>query len=140
MTPCRSDPAADRPRATATPPATPTHTPVGAMRIRRVAYRPDVCVLLIRGELDLATAPDLEKTLLDEQADILVCDLSGVTFFGARGLGALMTAATRAHEHGRRFAVVAPSGSVLRVFQLCAGETGVETFASLSDAVREMLS
>jgi anti-sigma B factor antagonist len=72
-----------------------------------------VPVLVVRGEVDLATAPDLREKLLslaDEGARVVVVDLSGVSFMDSSALGALVSAMTRfrANGGGLRLVVTAP--------------------------------
>ena len=57
--------------------------------------RPDVCVAVLEGELDMATAPFLGEYLREHTATRpteLVLDLSGVTLLAAAGLALIVTA------------------------------------------------
>ncbi len=67
-------------------------------------------VVSARGELDSATAPQLERPLLEvldtpQAASGVVVDLSGVTFCGSAGVRVLLMAGDRARELERPFAV-----------------------------------
>jgi anti-sigma B factor antagonist len=67
-------------------------------------------VVEVRGELDLATAPELETVLLerlDAGADV-VLDLRELQFMDSSGLRVLVTAHVRASDGGPRFAIVRP--------------------------------
>jgi anti-anti-sigma factor len=66
--------------------------------------------LTLRGELDLATAPDLEH-LVTERVDTgreVVVDLRGLEFMDSSGIRVLVAAHTRAGRNGTRLFVVRP--------------------------------
>ena len=69
-------------------------------------------VVTIRGELDLATAPDLETVVLErlDAGQDVVLDLRELQFMDSSGLRVLVTAHARAADGdgGLRFAVVRP--------------------------------
>jgi len=77
--------------------------------------------LYVGGELDIASLPALEETLLSAvsngNAEIVV-DLERVTFIDASGLGAFIRAADRATEGGRSFAIVRPPPFVRKILTL----------------------
>lgn len=67
-------------------------------------------VLTLRGELDLATAPELERAVsapLGAGQD-LVLDLRELEFMDSSGIRVLVTAHAQATERGASFAVVRP--------------------------------
>ena len=68
----------------------------------------------VRGECDLASAQRIEQWLGTFDGDALEVDLSGVTFFDAAALHALLSVRRR-KPHMR---VVQPSKAVLRVLEL----------------------
>ena len=77
-------------------------------------------VVSVRGEVDIATAPMLDRllhSLLESHAHV-VLDLSGVSFIDSTGIGVLVAAARAADQDGGSFAVREPSRSVLRVLEL----------------------
>jgi anti-sigma B factor antagonist len=77
--------------------------------------------LLLRGELDLSTASKAEEELRRAEAgepDLLVLDLSELTFLDSTGLRLIVTADHRAREQGRRVAVVKGPETVQRVFAI----------------------
>lgn len=88
-----------------------------------------VVVIYVRGELDLAAAPEV-ATLLQfvayESRAVLV-DLCDTTFMDTGGLRALLTANTQITRSGRRFAIACPQrGAVARLLEL----TGTRTLLS----------
>ena len=73
----------------------------------------------VHGELDIATASELERELRAAlgSADV-VLDLQTVSFMDSSGLRALLVASREAHEAGRRLLVLPGSGQVLRVIEM----------------------
>src|ERR671932_2679848 len=66
--------------------------------------------LTLRGELDLATAPELEQ-LLNERIDAgqeVVVDLRGLEFMDSSGIRVLVAAHARAGRVGTRLFIVRP--------------------------------
>src|ERR687884_1495961 len=72
--------------------------------------------LTLRGELDLATAPELEQ-LVNESLDAgneVVVDLRGLEFMDSSGIRVLVAAHARAGRVGTRLVIVRPpSGSAV---------------------------
>ena len=79
-------------------------------------------VARVTGELDLATAPRLERLLEEREqpASTLVIDLSGVTFVDSSGVRVLVREARRAQEAGTRLALVSEDPAVLRLLEITA--------------------
>jgi anti-anti-sigma factor len=75
-------------------------------------------VLVVRGEIDLATAPMLDEACdrLASVTDQLVLDLAGVTFMDASGLGTLVRALHR--DQTKRILVRDASDGVLRLLHI----------------------
>jgi anti-anti-sigma factor len=89
--------------------------------------------LLLRGELDLATAAGLESTVLGlfvEGVSAVELDLSRLTFMDSTGLRAVLRAQELCAEHGCDFLVIPGSGQVLRLLEL----TGTIDALPLADA------
>jgi anti-anti-sigma factor len=85
-----------------------------------VRHGPDETRAVVRGELDMATARELQNGLIDAEQNgrsRFVLDLSGLEFIDSTGLRVLLEAASRAGERGARFAVV-PSKPVRRLLEL----------------------
>lgn len=79
----------------------------------------------LTGELDIATAPDLEHALgvqLAEGDGDVVLDLRGVTFLDSSGLRVVLVASREVAGSGRRLIVVPGDGQVLRVIRLAQVE------------------
>src|SRR3954453_9136867 len=76
----------------------------------------------LRGELDIATAPELEQ-LVNERIDSgqeVVVDLRGLEFMDSSGIRVLVAAHARAGRSGARVVVVrpAPSSAVAKIVEV----------------------
>jgi anti-sigma B factor antagonist len=78
--------------------------------------------VVVSGELDIASAPQLRALLEHEDRDEIAVDLSRLTFMDATGLRVLLEAARRAKQEGRSFSVVNPRPPIRRLFALTAVE------------------
>lgn len=107
---------------------------------RRTEYRPGFLVLTLTGEIDALTLPILERELGSAPPGTTVVDLTQVAFVGLAGARALAAAAERAGAEGRRFGVVATGRTLARLFRITGLAAAVPMFASLSDALRELLA
>lgn len=91
--------------------------------------------LRLSGELDVATAPCLDRALraADRAAADVVVDLSGLTFLASAGLAVLHEAEYRRRDgvDGRLVLVPGPP-SVQQVFEAC-GLAGAFTFSAGED-------
>jgi anti-sigma B factor antagonist len=89
---------------------------------RRPGSREDGArALELVGELDVASAPDLQQGLAEiatRGAGPLVVDLSALSFIDSTGLSVLLNAKRRLSRHGRGFAVVCPPGHVRRILEV----------------------
>jgi anti-sigma B factor antagonist len=96
-------------------------------------------VLAVSGELDLRTSPELEKRLehvWGTNAELVILDLRQIEFMDSTGLRVLLGAHQRAHESGRRFALVRGADQVERVLTL----TGVRDLLTVVDAPEDLLA
>jgi anti-sigma B factor antagonist len=78
-------------------------------------------VVAASGELDLYTAPELERALassVPEGAKQLVVDLSGTTFVDSTALHVLLRAARQLDGKEGDLTVVAPDPNVRKVFEI----------------------
>jgi anti-sigma B factor antagonist len=78
-------------------------------------------LVLVEGELDIATAPRLISVLnraVQEALQSLVVDLSDVDFMDSTGLALLINAHRRLTRRRKGFAVVCPPGPLWRVFEV----------------------
>lgn len=88
--------------------------------------------LLVHGELDQATAPELRTALAETMADArcaVLVDLSGCEFIDSTGLSLLVEAKRRLTGDQRRFGVCCPDADVRRLLEL----TGIDQAVGLFD-------
>ncbi|NNF62982.1 MAG: STAS domain-containing protein [Acidimicrobiia bacterium] len=76
-------------------------------------------VLDISGEIDLATAPELESTLSSRiGAAKTIVDLSTVSFIDSTGLRVLLTVHEAAEKAGGRLVLISADGPVNKLFAI----------------------
>ena len=78
-------------------------------------------VVSVMGEVDRATAPALERTLLgvtEDRSGEVIVDLSDCSFLDSRGLRALVATRTRLERSDRQLALVLSNPDVLRILQI----------------------
>jgi anti-sigma B factor antagonist len=101
----------------------------------------DIVAVHVRGEIDMATTPELVERLLplaESGPPGLVVDLSECEFMGAAGIHALEEMKAALLRRGGRLAVVAPDGIPLRVLEV-TGMTKALTVVPSIDAARVRL-
>ena len=93
--------------------------------------------LTLHGELDLVSSPILEEALngaRESRAELIVVNLRRLEFMDSTGLHLLVTAQQRAHDAGRRFAVVRGGEHVQRLFDL----SGIGELLHVVDSPEEL--
>ena len=81
--------------------------------------------VLVEGEIDLVTAPVLQRHLdaaVARGRDLVELDLSRVTFMDVRGVNALIAARNALDVDGARLSLYSPSEVVRRTLRLCGVE------------------
>ena len=91
------------------------------LAVERTTSTDGVDVLLVEGEIDIATAPRLisvlNETVIDAVRSVII-DLSQVGFMDSTGLALLINAHRRLTRRRKGFAVVCPPGPLRRVFEI----------------------
>jgi len=108
--------------------------PEPPLRIR-IERLPDREYVAVFGELDIYTAPSLERAVLglEHAMPLLVIDLAGLSFIDSTGLSVLLRASERARRQDRRLVVVRPPRPALRAFTLTKVDAGMECVDSPLD-------
>jgi anti-sigma B factor antagonist len=106
-------------RADALPPAFVCSWTIGGL---------DAAWLHLAGELDIATTPELQRTLHEPelQARLVALDLRELAFMDSSGVHAIVNASIRARQVGRRLVVLRGPPSVDRMFTLTGSSGDVE--------------
>lgn len=89
-------------------------------------------VIVVGGELDMATTPMLEAELgrvEASDASLIMLDLCGLRFIDSCGVHLLYQAAARARSDSDRLRLLRPSPPVMRVFETC----GLDALLPLTD-------
>lgn len=92
------------------------------------ALNDDEAVVVLLGELDLASAPEVEAHLREIEPNVarIVLDLRGLLFMDSTGLRLVLTADSRARREGRRLLVIPGPESVHRVFRIALLDRRIE--------------
>ena len=101
-----------------------------------------ISVAVVRGGLDLAAAPSVERQLLDATpagGTALLVDLAEVDAVDAAGVGALLAAVLHVRANGGEVVLIDPSEAVQRVLRLGRLESALDVAASVAEA-RERLA
>ena len=111
-----------------------THPPVFTCRATHGGL--DAAWVNVTGELDITTAPELERTLYDslQLAHLTVLDLRELAFMDCAGVRTIVDASLRARRDGRRLLIVRGRPDIYRLFTLtgCAADVDIGDL----DAVR----
>jgi anti-anti-sigma factor len=75
-------------------------------------------IVVVRGEVDVATSPELDAVVAALDVGDIVLDLAGVTFMASSGLASLLRADRHAIEHGGRLTLRTPSRQVREVLDM----------------------
>lgn len=93
-----------------------------------------VPVVVVRGELDVATAPELRAHLLDltsPESPTIVVDLLDVSFLDSTALGVLVGAHRRCREVGGEVRLAIDNPHLMKVFEI----TGLTQIFAISTSV-----
>ena len=86
----------------------------------------DAAWVHVAGALDLATSPQLERTLDEAPARLVVLDLRDLGFMDSAGVHTIIEASVRAREDGRRLILLRGTPNVDRVFALTGSTDELE--------------
>jgi anti-sigma B factor antagonist len=107
-----------------------------------VARRDEIVLLTVGGDVDLSTAPTLERAIdavLIGRPRAFIIDLSAVEFLGSAGLK-LLAAANEKSTFPGRFGVVANNSAARRPIEVTQLDQFVSLFPTLDDAVTSLRS
>lgn len=80
-----------------------------------------VVVMVLEGELDIATAPALQKTLVDVTEGLegdLILDIGLLTFIGSNGLTLFVNTHKKLQSLGHELVIVSPTSTTRRLFEI----------------------
>jgi anti-sigma B factor antagonist len=98
-------------------------------------HAPSIARVIVRGELDLASAPQLDDALSEAASGsvAVILDLSELTFMDSSGLHAILTARARMAAADCRLVLLKGCRQVQRIFEV-TGVDRVLEFVSVRDA------
>jgi anti-anti-sigma factor len=95
-------------------------------------------VIAAVGEIDMMTAPLLERAIAESPQRDIVLDLTAVSFIGSTGLGLLLEANRRCHESNRALPLVVGSQrAVIRTITASGLAPVLSMRKSVSDALAQ---
>ena len=97
--------------------------------------------MLLRGEMDLDTAPELTATLdtaIRESRGAFVIDLCDVTFLDSSGVSVLVRARAMLGREERPLLIVCPPGPARRIFELAGIDDLLELFETRDQAAASL--
>lgn len=103
----------------------------------RAEQRGEFVVVAVAGELDMATAPQLQQhvtELVDAGQTRLVFDLSEVSFCDSTGLSVFVRARNRCESAGGQVKLAAPQRAVLRILEVSGLVEVLHTFPTVDEA------
>jgi anti-sigma B factor antagonist len=77
--------------------------------------------IVVEGDVDLYSSPELRTAVLKAVPKATTgvgIHLGGVSYMDSSGVATLVEGLRSAKEHGKKFALVAPSASVMKVLEL----------------------
>ncbi|MFF0467356.1 STAS domain-containing protein [Micromonospora zamorensis] len=98
-------------------------------------------VLEVRGELDMATSPQLRENLqrlVDAGDRRVVVDLAGVGFMDSSGLGALVVMFKALRDAGGRLCLAAVQPAVLSVLSVTSVDQAIDVYGTVPEAEADM--
>ncbi len=101
--------------------------------------QPGVAVLAVRGEIDVATAPEFHASLSDliaEGPEVVMVDLRAVSFIDSTGLGVLVGAEKEMREGGRDLRLVVTQPQITRLLSLTGLDEVFTVVSTPSESVR----
>lgn len=110
-----------------------------ALTLRKRRHRQGATIIAAEGGVSLHTSPqlrDLIERVLQQLGDApqLIIDFTHVDFCDSAGLGVLVTAYKRVKNSGGTFALVCPSGPVLRLLRISGLDTVFPVYSGMNQA------
>ena len=100
---------------------------------------PGVPVLIVRGEIDVASAPEFHASLsevIGQEPEIVIVDMSEVSFIDSTGLGVLVGAEKQMRDGGHSLRLVVTQPHIIRLLELTGLDEVFTVLSNSKDAVR----
>jgi anti-sigma B factor antagonist len=102
-----------------------------------VELLPNGAVITLSGELDAFDAPELRRTfetVLENEPEIVVLDLTAVTFLDSTVLGAIVGLLRRVREASAELRTVLPDTTARRIFEITNLVAALDVWPSRAEA------
>jgi anti-sigma B factor antagonist len=116
-----------------------THEETAAVETIRLS--PDVAVLVVHGQADLHTAPELREQLhgaIDDGAFHVIVDLTDASFVDSMTLGVLLGGVKRLRPQGGQLRVVVDKVGLRRIFEVTLLDRVFTLFSTREDALERL--
>jgi anti-sigma B factor antagonist len=116
-----------------------THEETAAVETLRLS--PDVAVLVVHGQADLHTAPELREQLhgaIDDGAFHVIVDLTDASFVDSMTLGVLLGGVKRLRPQGGQLRVVVDKVGLRRIFEVTLLDRVFTLFSTREDALERL--
>jgi anti-sigma B factor antagonist len=104
-----------------------------------VDERNDATVIVLDGEIDIATENDFRDTVIaaleKHPGGRVVLDCTGLAFIDSSGLRVLVQSYKTAQEHGCRLLIAAPSERVAKILRVTALDTRIPVHPTVEAAL-----
>ena len=100
-------------------------------------------ILIVRGELDLATADGLYRrgrAAIGRRPRLLLLDLADLSFCDASGLSAFVRIANEAQAAGCCYGLVAPQPLVVKMLRITGLHARLPVFATMEEACHHLVA
>jgi anti-sigma B factor antagonist len=97
----------------------------------------DFCVLTLKGEVDVYTAPRLKERmveLVDSGCAKIIVDLDEVGFIDSSGLGVLVGGLRRVKEHDGAIRLVCSRDNIMKIFRITGLDKVFPMFSDIQEA------
>ena len=101
--------------------------------------QPGVAVLDAHGEIDVATSPDLQEMLVElvgRGPELLIVNLTDVSFIDSTGLGVLVGAVRDVRAAGGELRLVVTQPHIIKLLELTGLDEVFTILSNTKDAVR----
>jgi anti-sigma B factor antagonist len=98
---------------------------------------PGATVIVIGGEIDVYTAPELREklsTLIERGTYRLILDMEGVEFLDSTGLGTLISGLKKVRAHDGSIDIVCTQSRILRIFNITRLDKVFDIYDTVGDA------
>ncbi len=109
--------------------------------VEPIRHSPDVAVLVLHGQADLHTAPELREQLhgvIDDGAFHVVVDLTDATFVDSMTLGVLLGGVKRLRPQGGQLRVVVNGPGLRRIFEVTLLDRVFSLFSTRAEALERL--